>query len=326
MLRIHFTAEDLRRITIASGPAPMWELLLSLHMVQHRDGRLVFGDWRREVRAKVPAEQLRLLLQLAPATGYSPDFLTPTEPVADFETGLQTVLSTPRRSLRHQLSLLGSKHTASPWLHQLARGDSDALRRLDGAIRSYHDTAIAPFWTSIGSRVAADQAQRGRTLARLGVDDLLSSLHPRVRWRPPELQVLGMRERHLHLEGRGIRLQPSAFCWQAPTKLRDPLLQPILVYPIHHASGLHDPRLDLGSRSNDALSMLLGPTRAGALAATLAGCTTTQMAEICQVSAASASHQAAVLRAAGLITTRRTGCSVRHEITERGLCLLSVRT
>jgi hypothetical protein len=46
------------------------------------------------------------------------------------------------------------------------------------------------------------------------------------------LQVLDMNDRDLYLDGRGIELQPSAFCWQVPTKLRDPELKPVLVYPI----------------------------------------------------------------------------------------------
>ncbi|MGC4938562.1 ArsR/SmtB family transcription factor [Kribbella sp. DT2] len=325
MLRIHFTGQDLRRITVAAGPASMWELLLSLHMVQHRDGRLVFGDWRRDVRAKVAPDQLRLLLELAPASGYSPDFLTPAEPPAGFEAALQTVLSTPRQSLRQQLSMISGRRPPSTWIQALANGEPRALRRLDDAIRAYHEAAIAPYWSSIGMLVAADQARRGRTLVSHGVDDLLSSLHPRVRWEPPELQVLGMRDRHLQLEGRGIHLQPSAFCWQVPTKLRDPRLPPILVYPVDHTPGILGPGLGGAVQAADPLSVLLGVTRATALEATFSGCTTTQMAELCQVSLASASHQAGVLRSAGLITTRRTGSSVRHEITERGLCLLSAR-
>ena len=73
-----------------------------------------------------------------------------------------------------------------------------------------------------------------RDLARHGVDRLLSALHPRVRWVAPVPQVLDMNDRDLYLDGRGIELQPSAFCWQVPTKLRDPELKPVLVYPIQH--------------------------------------------------------------------------------------------
>ena len=170
--------------------------------------------------------------------GYSPDFLTPAESATDFETALELLLSTPQQQIRSQLDLLSKYRPVSPWTRELAEGDRASLRKLGGAIKSYHDAAIAPYWKSIGTHVTADHAYRGDALARYGVDRLLSSLHPRVRWVAPVLQVLDMNDRDLYLDGRGIELQPSAFCWQVPTKLRDPDLKPILVYPIQHAPGI----------------------------------------------------------------------------------------
>jgi hypothetical protein len=235
VLRIHFTPRDLARVTLSTKPAPLWEILLSLHMLQHSDGRLVFDDWRRHVRTKVAPDQMRLLLELTPPRGYSPDFLTPADCPSDFDSALELALSTPRQQIRSQLDLLSKYRPVSPWTRELAQGDRTAMRKLGHAIRTYHDAAIAPYWKSIGTHVTADQAHRGEALARHGVDRLLSSLHPRVRWVAPVLQVLDMHDRDLYLDGRGIELQPSAFCWQVPTKLRDPELKPILVYPIQRA-------------------------------------------------------------------------------------------
>ncbi|GAA1602069.1 winged helix-turn-helix domain-containing protein [Kribbella sancticallisti] len=323
MLRIHFTPRDLARITVSTQPAPLWEILLSLHMLQHQDGRLVFEDWRRQVRTRVAPDQMRLLLELSPARGYSPDFLTPAESPPDFESALELMLSTPRQQIRDQLALLSKYRPASPWTRELARGEGDSLRKLGRAVRTYHDAAIAPYWKSIGTHVSADHAHRGEALACHGVDRLLSTLHPRVRWAAPVLQVLDMNDRDLYLDGRGIELQPSAFCWQVPTKLRDPELKPILVYPIHHAPGILRQSSAETADSTGALGSLLGATRAAALEAAATGCTTTELAKHCKISPAAASHQATVLREAGLITTRRAGASVRHEITQLGIWLLS---
>jgi DNA-binding transcriptional ArsR family regulator len=74
---------------------------------------------------------------------------------------------------------------------------------------------------------------------------------------------------------------------------------------------------------SDPLGSLLGSTRAVALEAAVSGCTTTELAKRCNISPAAASHQATVLREAGLITTRRAGASVRHEITQLGIWRLS---
>ena len=323
MLRIHFTPRDLARTTVSTRPAPLWEVLLSLHMLQQQDGRLVFDDWRRHVRTKVAPDQMRLLLELTPPKGYSPDFLTPAEPTPDFDSALDMMLSTPQQQLRSQLELLSKYRPVSPWTRELAQGDRNSLRKLGRAVKTYHAAAIAPYWKSIGTHVSADHAHRGEALARHGVDRLLSTLHPRVRWVAPVLQVLDMNDRDLYLDGRGIELQPSAFCWQVPTKLRDPELKPILVYPIHHAPGILRQSSLETAESTDALGSLLGSTRAAALEAAVTGCTTTELAKRCKISPAAASHQATVLREAGLITTRRAGASVRHEITQLGIWLLS---
>ena len=58
MLRIHFTPRDLARVTVATKPAPLWKVLLSLHMLQQSDGRLIFEDWRRTVRTRVAPDQM----------------------------------------------------------------------------------------------------------------------------------------------------------------------------------------------------------------------------------------------------------------------------
>ena len=323
MLRIHFTPHDLARTTISTRPATLWEILLSLHMLQHQDGRLVFDDWRRQVRVRMAPDQLRLLLELTPPKGYSPDFLTPAEPAPDFDSALDLVLATPAEEIRHQLGLLSKYRPVSPWTRELAQGTPSSLRKLGEALRTYHAAAIAPYWKSIGTHVSADHAHRGDALVRHGVDRLLSTLHPRVRWVAPTLQVLDMHDRDLYLEGRGIELQPSVFCWRVPTKLCDPELKPILVYPIQHAPGVLRPTTSETASSTDALSSLLGATRAAALEAAVTSCTTTELAKRCQISPAAASHQATVLREAGLITTRRAGASVRHEVTQLGIWLLA---
>jgi hypothetical protein len=74
VLRIHFTEDDLARIRISAEPDPMWETLLSLHMLQERETPPMYAAWRtRVVRHLDPS--LRPLLALAPPKGYSPDFL-----------------------------------------------------------------------------------------------------------------------------------------------------------------------------------------------------------------------------------------------------------
>ncbi|WP_405059360.1 MarR family transcriptional regulator [Kribbella sp. NBC_01505] len=323
MLRIHFTPQDLARTTIATEPTPMWELLLSLHILQHQDGRPYFTDWRRRVLADVPPEHTRLLLDLAPSRGYSPDFLTPSDTAVDFATGLGQVLATPWRDIDRQLELLRKGSPGTTWRRAVATGRQDAHRRLGRALRVYHDTAIAPYWQSLRTHVAADSGRQTDKLARQGLEGLLSSLNTQMHWEAPVLHIVGLKDSDYHLGGRGLHLQASAFCWRVPTKLFDPELRPVLVYPIQHQPGLLRHAEEGPATDGNRLPAVLGATRAAALAAAVTACTTTELARRCGVSPASASQQAAALREAGLITRRRVGGSVLHLATPLGLRLLA---
>ncbi len=323
MLRIHFTAEDLAHTTIATEPDLLWEVLLSLHMLQVRDAELVFGRWRRNARDGVGRTDLLLLRDLSPPMGYSPDFLTPAGGGPHIDEALDRMLATGRTRVRAELDQLASGRPPTPWTRALADGGGDVMRRLGQAVRAYHETALAPYWQSVRRHVVADRARRVEQLASKGIDHVLSSLHPGVRWEPPVLTATDFSDADVYLDGRGLLLQPSFFCWQAPTKLRDNTLPPVLVYPTQPPPGaLHLAGPGELEQSTSPLAALIGRTRAMALEMTVAGCTTSELARMCGISIAAASQQATVLRDAALITTRRNGSAVRHEITALGLSLL----
>ncbi|WP_117209850.1 ArsR/SmtB family transcription factor [Allorhizocola rhizosphaerae] len=338
MLRIHFTAQDLARVTIAAEPDPLWEMLLSLHLMQGQDGELVYGPWRGQVRASVPAAEMRLLCELAPPSGYSPDFLTPVGSGPAFDTAVDRLMATPRSRVQADLRNLASRQAPTEWTRSLASGSPTAMRRLGQAMRSYYGKALRPYWRSIRQHVVADRARRVAELATLGIDHVLATLHPGIRWEPPVLQITEFADHDVfssfpqrpspeqshHLDGRGLLLQPSFFCRHAPTKLPDTGLPPVLVYPTQPPPGTLQRQQNPARPSS--LESLMGRTRAIALEATVSGCTTSALARVCGISVGAASQQATVLRDANLITTRRQGLAVLHEITPLGLDLLTAAT
>jgi DNA-binding transcriptional ArsR family regulator len=314
MLRIHFSSQDLTRTVVAAEPDPAWELLLSLHQLQVGDGQAQYGPWRDRIRRQLPRASA-WLLRLAPPAGYSPDFLTPPNGSATFDEILDAILSTPPRRIRAELDLLDTRLPTTTGIGRRA------LNHLGEAIRTYHRLAIAPYWQSIRAQVRTDHQCRVRQLTGAGLEQLLTQLHPRIRWEAPVLKVLDFAEGDLRLDGRGLRLQPSFFCWHTPTKLRNPQLAPVLVYPIQQAPGAL--RLSEPGQASQPLPALLGRTRAAVLEATSDSCTTTELARRCRISIAGASYQASILRGAGLITTRRTGTAVCHELTALGAAVLT---
>lgn len=132
--------------------------------------------------------------------------------------------------------------------------------------------------------------------------------------------MLDLHSPDLHLDGRGLLLQPAYFCEHAPTKLADEGERPVLVIPVAgHRLGTAVPRPD----TSDTAVALLGRTRAAALAEMADGCSTSQLARRCGIAISTASHHAGVLRDAGLARTRRDGPAVVHEITDLGRRVLA---
>lgn len=324
MLRIHFTGTDLESVRLAGRPEPLWEIVCSLCRLQDREGALAFSSWRRSVnerarRDTAGREVMVALRALVPRAAYFPDFLTPPveDGPGDLRSGIDRVLATPRRQLRHELSLLTASGGRPPAGAELARGDLLALKALGGNLRTYHREFLAPVWNRVGAATAADLALRTRALAEGGTRALLDGLRPMAVWEPPVLLVDYPVERDLYLEGRGLLLVPSYFCWRRPVSLVDDSLRPVLVYPV-------DKTLTPGSGSPAALSRLLGPTRAALLyEAAVGACpTTSELAAVTRMSLPSVSQQLAVLREGGLIASRRDGKRVLHTATPLGRRLL----
>ncbi|MFF2521325.1 DUF5937 family protein [Streptomyces liangshanensis] len=231
------TGEDLRRIRVMAEPDVSWEMLLAAHMAQSPEVPPSLRRWRAATRARLTAP-VRRLLALTPARGYSPDFLTPAEGAEGLAPLLEAVRSLPRARLRGQLRLLDRRRQALHWTGVLGEGGATALTGLAEGMGAFHRSFVAPYWTQIRAQVAAEHARSARALREGGVDRLLATLHPGVRWDPPVLELTGLRfDRDVRLGGRGLRLVPSYFCWGAPTVLRDPRPAPVLVYPVARDPG-----------------------------------------------------------------------------------------
>lgn len=318
MLRIHFTSHDLQNIRIAPQPDPLWELVCSVCRLQTGQGRLEFGDWRNSAHHRLRTDPvvhraLRLLRTVIPAVGYIPDFLTPSVLGADLSAGLERVRLTPRGQLVREMTRLAESRPIPGWT-SLAGPGRDGLDSLTGALATYHGALLRPYWPRIRTAVGNDVSQRARTLLEGGTQALLEGLQPLGRWNSPVLEVDYPVDRDLYLEGRGLLLVPSYFCWRRPTALADPALAPVLVYPVAKAP------LDAARGTEDGLERLLGRTRAAVLTevADRHTRTTSEVAEAVGVSLPSVSYQISVLRDGGLVTSRREGKYVLHTVTPVG--------
>lgn len=326
-LKIVFTPEDLARVRIAPRPDPLWEMVLSLHLLQARGGGTAMADWRRQVHAGLAETGLLthvrdVLIPLAPSGPYFPDFLTPAEAQLGLEQGVQALLQTPRRRIRQELDLLQTYYGLPPGLEDLARGNARAIRDLGRVAAGYCQAAFTPHLQEMEHTLGQERSALARHLADDGVEQMLDQLPPMIRWRPPVLEAdyparAAQNSREIHLRGRGLTLIPSYFCRVTPVALVDQGLPPVLVYPARRRSPpsatIHDPLVEL-----------LGRTRAETLRCIVAapGCTTTELARRTGASLASASKHAHVLRQAGLITSTRQANLMLHQATRLGTDLV----
>ncbi|MFE7269942.1 DUF5937 family protein [Streptomyces sp. NPDC057623] len=260
---------------------------------------------------------------LVPHAKYFPDFLTPSGERQDhaLEDGIDRVLATPRRRLKHEIGLVaagGRTPFAGP---ALARGEREVLLLLGGLLRSYHAAFVAPVWEAMETAVRADVSRRSQALLASGISGLLNTFRPMARWRSPVLEADYPVDRDVHLEGRGLLLIPSYFCWRRPITLVDGSLRPVLVYPVEKSAPL------VSAAGRAELSRLLGPTRAALLqeASARAWGTTSQLAAKVGISLPSASQQLTVLRETGLLSSHRDGKHVLHAATPLGRRLLGGR-
>ncbi|CAN3983798.1 ArsR/SmtB family transcription factor [Kitasatospora purpeofusca] len=331
MLRIHFTHDDLTRVRIARAPDPLAETVLSLSLVQTRDlGGVALDGWRSRTRGRLRPE-LHMLFELATSAGATeaPEaFLhAGTGSLAD---SLEQTWSMPRQLWAADLCALEYLRPKAPrWVRELHRGDREWRGLVQRRLREYHAFAVAPYWPQLLAATHTERTGRALAAADTGLDGLLGSLHPDVRWESPVLSLPCPVDADLSLRGTGIVLVPTFF-WPEPLALTDnrgPEYPVVLHYPLARDLATYRTvwAASAPAEPDGALVALLGATRARTLRAVADPAGTAELARRTGTSPATASHHATVLRSAGLLTTERAGPGVRHTLTPLGQALLDDR-
>ncbi|HEX5568579.1 MAG TPA: helix-turn-helix domain-containing protein [Streptomyces sp.] len=326
MLHVRFDEGELTRLRVAERTDPLWETVLSLHLLQNRQAASAFDPWRREVRAALERHRLvptvRELMRLCPPAPYFPDFLTPGRGEADMETALEQVLSTPRRRLAAELARVYACGPVPRSVRWVAEGGADALRWLGNALRRYHQVGVAPYAAVIRAQAAADRTRRGEAALAGGAEALLASYATQKGWEygGRTLRAPYPVDRELRLNGRALTLLPGFFCVRTPLVPADESLPPVLVYPLSPAPGWLA-RLPRGG-TTPPVGQLIGSTRSQVLDLLEEPVTTTGLAVRTGLAPSTVSHHVAVLREAGLVASRREGVRVLHRRTPLGTALL----
>ncbi|MGW6735168.1 ArsR/SmtB family transcription factor [Streptomyces sp. NPDC055013] len=204
---------------------------------------------------------------------------------------------------------------------------------MTSAVQDFSALAVAPHWERIRAHLDGARESLRHIMGRDGVGALLGSLGAGIRWEPPVLELDGVRSGELKPGGRGLVLAPSLFLHRPAHVVRldrgDPQGAPLLTFPNRPRPEdlpgvLADSDAVRGERREDAdsLAALVGKTRAAALRAVREGSGNAELAERLGVTTAAVSQHTTVLRAAGLISTRRRGSHAVHTVTHLGRLLL----
>lgn len=356
MFRIHFTTEDLARTRIMASYGPYAETLFSLGAIaDRRRSGVLFGEWHQRLN-QAPERWMGPLGRLIDGCLPLMDLFTLIGPASTHEECRDNLLRIRRQHLKAEIDAAGHWAVASgpgtlaalpKWIFRL-HDDNQARSGLANVLGAGSRTAVDPHWTQIHAHLEAEAALRARILAQHGLRQMLSGLHPSMRWHAGALHVSSASHTttqvaqqifvtgdvdvhagvsNIHLGGRGLVLVPSVFCPRITpyVSVADPDAPVVLFYPaVRDVTDAH--RLWMRRRPGSAhrtLVALLGTTRAAALEVLIDGSTTTELARRLNVSPATASHHATILRAAGLISTRRHGGAVLHTVTPLGIALLN---
>jgi DNA-binding transcriptional ArsR family regulator len=323
-LRLVFGNDDVQRVRLADDADLMWELVLSLQMAQETQVPRPFVAWRQHLGrcARATDGQWRAmapLRSLVAASGDFPDFLTPHQRTSDIDAACELLSSVSSARLGADVAAAFISRTPSPWTRSLACADRDAFLDLVRGIRAVHHLLLKPMWMQVRERVTTERARRASVLSTQGVGAVLAGLPGVLSWDGQVLQTRYPVMRTVYLNGRGITLMPSYFCWGNPITWIDPALPPVLVYQAYQRGDMsHDDVEVPGS-----LIALLGRTRAECLRVLLDSRSSSELAQHLGTSIGTASKQTTVLREAGLITSTRAGGSVLHATTALGRALLA---
>ncbi|MGW5425499.1 DUF5937 family protein [Streptomyces sp. NPDC003943] len=187
------------------------------------------------------------------------------------------------------------------------------------ALRAWWETGVRPYWPRVRAVLEADLAHRTRQLTEDGIQEVLTRLHPNLRWTGERLESPELGRGELILDGTGLTLAPSAFAARCALLPGRPGTPPCLVYPAR-AVGLLWER---GAAAGDGLARLLGRSRAELLARTTTPSTTTSLAAQTGLTPGAVSQHLAVLRDTGLVSGHRYRREVYYRASELGRSLLA---
>ncbi|MGC5344349.1 DUF5937 family protein [Streptomyces sp. DT24] len=319
---LRFDEGDLLRCRFALSP--LWETQEAVRVLDRPDRQGYHLPWLRRTREAAAGLDLAPLQLLMPRGGHNPDFLCPPPagPTASFDEEIAQLRTTDPGVARQDMALALADNPGaldSPGGRALLANPARSVQQLADLLEQVWRALVRPHWPRLRALLEADIAYHSRRLAEIGFERLLGELSPQLRWTGSTLTVLRTTGDHERvLGGQGLVLMPSVFTWPNVVGGYEPPWRAGVVYPARGIGGLWAEPAD---RTPDTLARLLGRARADVLCALDEPSGTTALAHRLGLAPSSVSEHLSVLRASGLLTSRRYGHQVLYERTPLGIAL-----
>jgi len=319
MFIIEFQSKDMPEVRCAISPLfELWQSVGALRAPGSSDVRL---PWITATLERTRDLDLELLYALQPVRGLKPDFIhpPPTMPMTSLEDELDRLMATEVDRIRGDLDLC-YPDSMPPVLEPFLTEPRRALKELAECLRAYWRVALAPHWERLRAVLEGDVLSRARD-AEGGASKLFDDIHESVSFVDHRLEICAPWDGRLTLQDQGLLLVPSVFVWPRVAVIEHEPWQPTIIYPVRGGALLWE-RPD---GAPDALAALIGPRRAAVLTALDGPRSTTQLAQLLEMSQASVSQHLSVLHAGGLISRHRVGRSVLYLRSAKGDALAGKR-
>jgi DNA-binding transcriptional ArsR family regulator len=309
MIEYKFAAEDLARTRFAISP--LWETAAAIRALRNPSVGSLHLPWVKRIRPHLKDMDLSLPLALLPRRGYIADFLTPPpiSPLMGFEDELEIIRATSTDLVRHDVTLLIEDGSPRATLQPFLDDPEVTVQRLADSLEQFWTVALEADWPRVQSLLEADILYRSRRLTEGGLDLLFSDLHGEVSW---DGEILAIQctcaVPDLDLGGRGLVLVPSVFSPHKTSAMTEEPWQPTLIYPARGVALLWEE----AAPAPEALSKVLGKSRAALLADLGAPRTTTDLALRLDMTPGGVSQHLAALKESGFVTARRNGRTVLY--------------
>jgi DNA-binding transcriptional ArsR family regulator len=355
-LRIDITGLPAERLRFAASP--LAELTAMLHVLAEPGHHPRLAGWAGDVWAGLPPELAERLREAEFLWRSSrADFLVPARPRQtlaeelddvdriDDEKYVTSALTTTCGSNRvrfaapspladatareRALDLAQARGAVQEAFAERLLADPAAVRaRVRGTLEQCAEAFFDAAWTGVAVRLATDLRLKNDLLKRQGIGAALASVSGAVTLAPDgdRIVVDKLQDNATAAHGAGVTFIPSGFGRPHLVAIHAPGWQPVVQYPVAEPSPAEPVPLETVTLRLEALAH---PVRLRLLRTLARGPHTTgELAHAWELSPPEVSRHLAVLRRAGLLTTRRHGRYVRYtlnlpEMTTLGTDLLA---